>query len=141
MKLRTRLQQLERRAAVLAVPQLEEVADEQWSAWCRGGCSGLSPPAGPRSAKYTAEEWAAHHRFLLALCCRSVGRPAPPGMTVEESRQVEETRTFFSSIDPAGQLTLPRQARLAPYAGVIGRFLADAGGGIVPPASGRGEST
>jgi hypothetical protein len=141
MRLWTRLQQLERRAATLAAPRLEEPCDEEWASWCRGGCTGPLPPPGPRPVKYTPEEWEAQHRFFLALSCRSVGRPEPPGMTPEACREMDETRTFFAAIDPSGQLSLRQQARLTPYREVIARFLNDRGGGIVHPAHRRGESS
>jgi hypothetical protein len=106
MKLRTRLQRLERRAAVLPAPRppVESPDDDEFLAWCRGGCLGPLPPAGPRPALYGSDEaWQQHRRYLLALCCREVGRPDPPGMSDEERRQVDETIALVASIDWTGQ--------------------------------------
>lgn len=141
MSLRTRLQQMERRATALPAPRPEESLDDEWTAWCRGGCSGPLPSAGSRPAKYRSEEdWQKHHRFLLALCCRSVGRPDPPGMTADERREANDAIAFFASMDANGQRSLCPQARLAPPAGVRARFPTDPGGGI-GPLDRRGEST
>jgi hypothetical protein len=105
MKLRTRLQRLERQAAALPAPELpKESPDDEFLAWCRGGCLGPLPPAGPRPAMYGSDEaWQQHRRYLLALCCREVGRPDPPGMSDEERRQVDETIALVASIDWTGQ--------------------------------------
>ncbi|HEY7159181.1 MAG TPA: hypothetical protein VH575_34875 [Gemmataceae bacterium] len=141
MSLRTRLQRLERRAAALPAPRAEESLDDEWAAWCRGGCAGPWPPAGQRPVKYTPEEWQTHHRFFLALGCRSAGRCDLPEMTPEAYREVDETLAFFAAMDPSGRLSLCQQARLAPYRAVIARFLNDACGGTMLPASLRGESS
>jgi hypothetical protein len=141
MKLRTRLQRLERRAATLPAPRPPvESLDDEFAAWCRGGCLGPLPPAGPRPAMYGSDEaWQQHRRYLMALCCREAGRPDPPGMSDEERRQVDETIALVASLDWTDQLSLPQQARLAPYTGVIEQFLIDPGGGTVPAIHHRGE--
>ncbi len=139
MQIRSRLQRLERWVAAITAPRPEEATDDAWEAWYRGGCVGPLPPAGPRPVKYTPEEWQAQHRLLLALCCRSVGRPDPPGMTPEECREADETVAFFASIADSGEFSLREQAELAPYRKAIARSLGDTDGGSVPQASHRGE--
>ncbi len=134
-QLQRRLRRLERQADALLLSRPEQRSDDDdFVSWCRGGCHGPLPAAGPRPAKYASEEqWQQHHRFLLALCCRSVGRPDPPEMTESERGEVDETVAFFAAIDASGRLSLRQQADLAPYAGVLEQFLSDPGGGIVPP--------
>lgn len=121
--LQRRLQRLEQRVYALPVPQPDADADNAFAAWCRGGCLGPLPSAGPRPVKYGNEaEWQQEHRLLLALCCRSVGRPDPPEMTAEERREIDDTVAFFASIDPDGELSLPQQARLAPYTSILAQL-------------------
>lgn len=135
-----RLQQLERRVAALAASRPHKDCDDAWEAWYRGGCVGPLPPAGPRPVKYTPEEWQAQHRLLLALCCRSLGRPDPPGMTPQECREADETVAFFASIADGSEFSLREQAELAPYREVFAQFLSDTDGGSVPQASPCAES-
>ncbi len=113
MKLRTRLQRLERRATALHTPQLPEESpdDDEFLAWCRGGCLGPLPLAGTRPAMFlNEEEWRQHRRYLLALCCRKVGRPDPTGMSEEERREVDETRALVASLEWTEQRSLLQQA-------------------------------
>src|SRR5579885_3114892 len=122
MKLRTRLQRLERRAATLSAlrPPVASPDGDEFLAWCRGGCLGPLPPAGPRPALYDSEEaWQQHHRYLLALCCREVGRPDPPGMSAEERREVDETIALVASLDWTDQRSMTQQACRTPDTGVI----------------------
>lgn len=135
MRTRRRLQRLERRAATL--PD-EGSLENALAAWCRSGCRGPLPSAGPRSAKYTPEEWEANHRFFLALCCRSLGKPDPPELTGSERREVDETMALFDSVGLRGVLSLRQQADLASDAGVLVQWLTDTGGGTVPPEYARG---
>jgi hypothetical protein len=125
-----RLQRLEQRVNALPSPRPVKDADDGFSAWCQGGCTGPLPAAGPRPAKYSSDEaWQQNHRFLLALMCASVGQDYPPEMTEPERREVDDTLAFFASIDPTGELSLNQQAELAPYTVVIEQFLTDEGGG------------
>ena len=137
MKLRTRLQQLERQAAALLAPKKHECEEEEaFMAWYQGGCKGPFPPAGPRPAKFVdEEEWEKHHRFLLAMACVSAGRDMPPGMTEAECREAEDAVAFFDSIDTSGQLSLPARASLAAYIDVIKSMMesfADETASVIP---------
>jgi hypothetical protein len=142
MKLRTRLQQLERRVAALPAPRPpEESPDDEFLAWCRGGCLGPLPPAGSRPALYGSDEaWQQHRRYLMALCCREVGRPDPPGMSDEERREVDETIALVASIVPKGERSLPQQARLAPNTDAIIAYRNDPHDDTVAAIPHRGES-
>ena len=115
--LRRRLQQLERQvAALLALRPPGECPDDEFAAWCRGGCLGALPPAGPRPAKYRSdEEWQREHRFVVALCCREVGRSDPPGMSEQERREVDDVVTLFASIYPNGAFALRQRAERTSY--------------------------
>jgi hypothetical protein len=145
MRLRNRLQQLQRRLAALSPSQPEDEHDVPTSqaidVWEDGGCQGPLPPAGPCPRKYRQDEWLAIHRCFCGLILRSKGLPLPQDFTEEERREVDGTRATFARIDPAGNLSLRQQADLAPYRDVVERFLCDPGGGIVPAVSGRGESS
>jgi len=105
MKLRTRLQRLEQQAAALLTLQPpDKSSDDAFALWCRGGCLGPLPSAGPRPALYGSDEaWQQHRRYLMALCCREVGRPEPPGMSAEERREVDETIALVASLNWTGQ--------------------------------------
>lgn len=143
MKLRTRLQLLERRATALPTPRLPEESpdDDEFLAWYRGGCLGPLPLAGPRPAMYrNEEEWQQHRRYLLALCCREVGRPDPTGMSEEERREVDETIALVAYIDWTDQQALKQQACREFAAGIIKQLSTDFSGGTVSAIHSPGES-
>jgi hypothetical protein len=141
MKLRTRLQRLERRAASLPAPHPVECPDDEFAVWCRGGCLGPLPSGGPRPALYGSDEaWQQHRRYLLALCCREVGRPDPPGMSDEERREVDETIAFVASLDWTDQRSMSQQAHRESDASVIEQPSTDSSGRTVPTIHSRGES-
>lgn len=137
-----RLQQLERRVSALSTSRLtQESPDDEFAVWCRGGCLGALPPAGLRPAKYRSdEEWQREHRFLVALCCREVGRPDPPGMSEQERREVDDVVTLFASVYPNGAFARSQRAERICDPGAMEPLPTDPGSGTVAAVADRGES-
>ena len=76
----------------------------------------------------------------MALCCREVGRPDPPGMSADERREVDETIALVAALDWTDQRSLSQQVPRTPDAGVIKQPSTDSSGGTVPTIHSRGES-
>ena len=95
-----RIQALEREVKALPLPTAE-LQEDAFSVWVEAGCVGPLPEAGPlpehlRRKFRTQEDWERSRRFVVALCCRSVGRDDPPGMDDEERCEVEDMFRMYS---------------------------------------------